>query len=617
MKKNSSPTIAKTVARQPVETPIKRAFLDNDILVVGCLFLAFLPIARICYVIATTGADCINNDDIIFVGLTESIFSGSYNWLNYFENTFINGHCSAAAQAMFLLLSPITSWNQYTLCFFGVAMCALRTHLTARFLAGATDPKLYLPIVAIVSWMFFSFSQISIFTTGIFCVMWQACLLLMTAGAYLLWCHPERISAVVASSVLGILACWNLAIALPCWLPYFLIAALRSAHKKVAVTVLAVGAAIAATPYLLFVASGATQSRDFATQFVHWFDHSIFVNALGRCFSDHIGCRFEALPHSELAGVVGLSACTMLAALLVASRPLRKALAPCFILCAWSIATLLMIGIVRPNIAPWYALIAAGFWSGLATASVIVIADRLKSSEGKREVTVSAALSCLILLAVAYWTWSFNGTYFDKQYYLENRTPVSASVLRNYDIAPASFAPYVFKLPGLSVAVTAEMLKRNHWSLFSRKQAWTMQGDSVFPLTEGFTRGVSLAGAAWVYGRDKTATADFKSFQHLNLCVSGSAAASWRVSLPTRANSIVLKTAVASAGSSSRNWSVMLRSERLHAMPARYSGRAKSDWQPVRIDLTEYQGEDLNIQLHGSPDGAVVFEYPVIEVIER
>lgn len=622
--------MSSTIEQSSVELPdglvrerVQRAFFDgysSRLLSSACLLLALVPLARMSYVVATTGADCITNDDILFVSLTESMLSGTYDWSRYFQDTFINGHCCAAVQALLLILGPAASWNQYTLCFVGMAMAALRAHITARFLCSAASAGLYWPTLAIVSWMLFSFSQVSILTTGIFSVMWQSCLLFMTLGAYLLWRCPGRLSATFASCVLGILACWSLALALPGWLVYSALVILRGAHKKARCMVIAAGAAIASVPYLFFVLSGSSHSRKFSDQYVHWFDAAFLVNALGRTFANDSGSRFGSLPGSELAGTVGLVGFAMLVAVMIGSVRLRRVLTPCLVLGVWSMTVLAMIGVVRSGIAPWYALISAWFWSGLTAASTFVLVDCVKPGAARYRVGLAAMLPCLVLLAVAVWTWQCNKSYIDKQYYLENRTPVSASILRNYEIAPEAFACYVFKLPGLSVAVTGKMLERNKWSVFSRRQTWEMQGDSIFPLAAGYPRGVDLAGCSWIRGTNETSGGDFRSPRHLNLCVHADNVATWRVSLPGKAHSLVLKTAVvlgrrAASTHPAAGWSLTLEEKNGQSKLEKVSGSARDRRQAIRLDLSSYRGKELSILFGNSSAGsAVVFEYPVIEV---
>ena len=585
----------------------------------ACLWLSLFAMVRISYVVATTGADCITNDDILFVTLTENMFSGTYDWSHYFRDTFINGHCCAAIQALLLILGPMTSWNQYALCFVGIAMAAVRAHITARFLSSAASERLYWPILAIVSWMTFSYSQISIFTTGIFSVMWQSCLLLMVLGTYVLWQYSDKLWSAIASSALGIIACWNLALALPSWLVYFAIAILRGARRRAArLASIAAGTAIASTPYLFFLIPGSNCSRKFSDQFVNWFDYTLFVNSLGRTFANDIGSKFGSLPASELAGTVGLVLFALLASLMVGSARLRRLLAPCFILCLWSMILISMILVVRLGVAPWYALITAWFWSGLTAASTLILADLARYCATRRRAVPASIAPCLVLLTVAVWTWQYNKSYLDKQYYLENRTPVSASVMRNYDIAPQAFASYIFKLP-LSVGVTATVLQRNQWSVFSRHQTWQMQGDAIFPLADGYRKGVDQTGCTWIRGTNATSVCDFRSPKHLNLCVPTDGVAVWRLSPPPRAHSIILRTAIALERAvrtqSVANWAVEVQPAAKETKPVRAAGIAMSDWRPISLDLSAYRGNSLTLSFRNlSAGGAVIFEFPVIEV---
>lgn len=607
------------------------------------LCLALIPVARTSYVVATTGADCISNDDILFVSLTEGMLGGAYDWRGYFHDTFINGHCAAALQALLLGLGPLTAWNQYSLCFTGIAMAAVRAHLTASFLSF-NAPRLYLPALAIVSWLIFSFSQISIFTSGIFAVTWQACLLFLTAGAYLLLRFPHKLRAAIAASALGIMASWILSVALPGWLLYLTLLLSRARTQWASIVTVTAGAAVAFLPYACYLKTGTDHSRRLSEQLAHSLDLRFFVNALGRAFANDTGSKFGPLPDSEFAGVLGLAAFTLLCGAMLCSARLRATLAPCFAWCAWSMLVLAVISMTRPGIAPWYALISAIFWSGAAAACALLAADliggwtrsrdgRARNGGGRTQerggwtqergelLRNSAALvSCLVLLTVAAWSLKFNRSYLDKQYYLENRTPVSASVLRNYDIAPESFASYVFKLPGLSAVVTGTILKRNRWSVFSTNQTWEMQGDSIFSLSSGYTRGVELNRSAWITGKNRSPIADFRSPKHLNLCVSSHGSATWRVELPASAKRITLKTAVAPEknapdGGSASHWSASVQESELNGPSSKLSGLAARDWQQVRFDLSNYREKSVIVHFDNASDGAaVVFRYPVIEV---
>lgn len=587
-------------------------------LIAMCMVLAIIPPARTIYVVATTGANCISNDDILFLSLTENMLSGAYDWRSYFRDTFINGHCCAAIQALFLILGPVTAWNQYTLCFTSITLAALRAHITAKLLCSTSPKPLYWTTLAIASWMFFSYSQISIFTTGIFAVMWQSCLLFMVLGVYVLWRFPDKLSAAITSSVLGILASWSLALALPTWLVYFAVGIVHGAHRRTgSMVALAAGAVAAFAPYCIFLLQGTEHSRKLSEQYIGLFNATFFINALGRSFANETGSKFGSLPGSELAGTFAITAFAVLTALIIGAVRLRRLLAPCFILCAWSLVILAMIFAVRSGIAPWYALIAATFWSALATASTLVLAEYFKygANQHKRALTVIA--SCLILLVVAKWTWQYNKSYMDKQYYLENRTPVSASVLRNYDIAPSGYASYVFKLPGLSTTVTGKMLERNQWSVFSREQTWEMQGDAIFPLSAGYPRGVQQGGSTWIRGRNETAAGDFRSPKHLNLCVQKKSIAHWRISVPRNAKRVFLKTAIARSegGTSDSSWFLSVKAERGQQSQMRLTDIAGTRWHPIDVDLTTCAGDYVDISFgSSSADSTVVFQYPVVQM---
>ena len=558
--------------------------------------LALVPFLRTCYVVASTGADCISNDDILFLSLTENMLSGAYDWRNYFQDTFINGHCAAAAQAFFMLAGPSVGWNQYLLCSSGIVLAVLRMHFTTKFLCASTEQKHYWPVLALVSWMLFSFSQISLFTTGIFSVVWQSCLLFGTLAAYLLWRYPDRLSVAVAASVLGVLSCWNLAVGLPGWLVYLGIVFLRGTCKQARALTIVTGLAIASMPYFAFVVSGATHSRKFCEQYVLWVNPPFILNALGRSFANDIGNRFGVIPSSMLAGTLGILAFALFAWVMVRVPRFRQLLFPPFILCSWSLALISMIGIVRFAVAPWYALIAALFWSGLTAAAAFVISDCLrsdKSSTMRRSLKFPAlTVSSLILLLVSIWSWQYNKSYLDKQYFLENRTPVSASVLRNYDIAPEAFASYVFKLHGLSTFVTGKMLERNQWSVFSQHQTWEMQGDSIFPLAEGYSKGVSLNRAHWIKSRDQRSIVGFRTPTHLNLCLLPGGSAVWRVSLPKNKRSVNLKTTLVSA-----------------------KGFLSVSDQNLVVDFSARRGTRFDIMFRNSSfRNVVIFEYPILEL---
>src|SRR5262249_41088178 len=155
-----------------------------------------------------------------------------------------------------------------------------------------------------------------------------------------------------------------------------------------------------------------------------------------------------------------------------------------------------------------------------------------------------------------------------------------------------------FKLP-LSVGVTATVLQRNQWSVFSRHQTWQMQGDAIFPLADGYRKGVDQTGCTWIRGTNATSVCDFRSPKHLNLCVPTDGVAVWRLSPPPRAHSIILKTAIAleraARTQSVANWAVEVQPAAKETKPVRAAGIAMSDWRPISLDLSAYRGNSLTL----------------------
>src|SRR5215510_2260208 len=157
------------IARERIFVPSgEKTWRIGLLLSVGLLTIA--PIARIAYILATTGANTPSSDDEQFIPFfLGQILSGHYNWLHFPRDTFQNTHVTMVPALVYVAMAYLDHLNVYHLLYLGVLLAAVKLvllHNTFTLVAGKPERAARFLLWPVLSWLIFSVSQISVFEHG-------------------------------------------------------------------------------------------------------------------------------------------------------------------------------------------------------------------------------------------------------------------------------------------------------------------------------------------------------------------------------------------------------------------------------------------------------------------
>jgi hypothetical protein len=146
---------------------------------------------------------------------------------------------------------------------------------------------------------------------------------------------------------------------------------------------------------------------------------------------------------------------------------------------------------------------------------------------------------------LVFFYFTSNLTYADKSLLLQYRSPVSASCLHHYPVAPSYCEARLFDFGrGQSgrLARLANLIEAHRLSVFASHQRWTLQGDQILsnPSLEGW---LADPDQFWTEGLSQTRI-PWLDYRHLNLYLDGSQI-QWKVNLPSHLKEAVFDSAVA------------------------------------------------------------------------
>ena len=591
--------------------------------------LTLLPIANMAWIIATTGADVPSSDDYVFiVQFLAPALDGTFHWPDFFRATFYNTHAMYVPNLLYLLNARLTNFNLYALLYLGLALAAARVPLLWFALTRRADPfwpRVFLwPLFAALAC---SEAQISIFEHGLTALGQNLTTTLLVVGAWCLARWPGRWLALWPTIAAGIVASLTFGSGLALW-PAFLLGMWLLDFRKVGQYLAwAVGAALAALPYLYFLvlhyAPGSANAAVKSPLRVLVTPPTILGLPLALGYS------------RPLAGAIGLVSSGLALGGLALLWRLRRSdaprrAAPALMLLAYGTVVAAQIGIFRGATAVWYTYVGMAFWSGLIGLAYIlwigrgaVAATVLRPLGRALNVTAAWCGATLATLLILYPT--ANLSYRDKSIFLQTRGPASASCVRNYTVAPTRCEDTLVTwppgnpvyLPGL-----AAPLARHGLAVFAPRQEWALQGDTF--LDAPFV--ASTAGPeALIWAADRTATPlPPTDYRHLNLLLRAPATLDWTVALPPTLRAATLRTAFARATapgtptSDATTLSVALIGADGDVRPLA-SGTAMpgGGWQEVGVALTPFAGQTITLRFAVlGADAATwgAFRYPILDL---
>lgn len=574
-----------------------------EILFCICLLLALaglFPIVRATRFLLLSGVDIPSNDDVIFLDLISRMSASNYNWLNYFRDTLINGHCFAVGLAIFWLNCKLTAASQTAMIAVALLLLTVRVVLMNDYIFGKYPAGIRLAGFSFLSLLLFAPSQTAVLAHPTFAVTWQLALLTSILSLWLITKWPDKTTAKLAASVSTVIGSWTAAISLAV-LPLLFVQNFINGTRKARGFLWVTATALASlAPYLVLITIRHNHNRSVLDQIVG-FDSTIFINILGRPFANGTGTNFGHLAQSFNAGLFGLFCAGLLFLFaLTSSKQQRNVLAPSLFCLSYGLLTTALVATTRSFIAPTNSSISSLFWCGLVGLAIYCFHFPPNFARSRRAASL-LVLACILVLTVAY-----SKTFEDKQYYLDSRAPFSASLVQHYAQAPTYATRMVFKLVNVQPFSLGVPLERNGWSVFAPHREYLLQGDFALPTVElERERGGRIF---WIKHGHSFQPISWKNYAHLDLALQGESKVFWRVNIPARCRFARLHCRLLKEAEGG-NHSIIVRSG---------AGAASEFSSPPGegpIDLTKYSGQQITVCLQHRGAGTAIFVYPRVEIM--
>src|SRR5215472_3127930 len=99
-------------------------------MLVGAAALTLAPIARMVYILATTGAGNPSNDDQqLFTRFIGPVLAGSYNWSHLPHDVFLGNHFDLLPALVLLLFARLAHYNVRLILYAGVLLAVAKFFL--------------------------------------------------------------------------------------------------------------------------------------------------------------------------------------------------------------------------------------------------------------------------------------------------------------------------------------------------------------------------------------------------------------------------------------------------------------------------------------------------------
>jgi hypothetical protein len=614
------------------------------------------------YTLGVIGENNLSNDAGPFLNrFLTPVMAGSYHWLDFPRDTFINTHSNIFPGLVFILLAYTSRLEVHAILYLGVLLALVRLWLLNDVIGRSCGLNSAIRRGALwlaLSWLVFSISQMSVYEFPVLTIKYGLSNLGTALGVWGLTRYRGKMVAVWLAAGSGIVATMSNASGFALW-PSFLIGmwllGFRRARQFV---VLLFGAAISVLPYLSFLFMSRTRSA--SSKFVSLFRPVLILDILGRPLANGIGSEYGQLPMAEVAASIGVILCSIAAVLLWmgrAKRPLHSA-APLVILVTVGLFTACQISLFRLQISPWYTGVVMDFWIGLTGLAFVlwfqtekaagvnpqylasnldpekaagvnpqylasnldpekaagVNPQYLASNLNPRRIMNSLSWlaganarvwSVAAIASIAVLYMATNRTRADKSFYVQSRSPVSAACLRNFRTAPTycecSLARW---LPGNPryLDMLARPLEENHLSVFAPRQEWSLQGDSILGSVDYYRGGAE--DIYWAPGIEGD-RAPITDYRQLDLVLAPANSVSWTIDIPQNMEHGEFKSAIAARIASawpetspvSCKVSIHGEGEAESVVYSRMVGPKDSWWTAFRVPLDGYRGMTTTIRL--------------------
>lgn len=573
--------------------------------------LSCIPLFNIIHILWANGVNNITNDNLLVVPLFDRLLSGSYDWGILFRDAFINGHFQLFNLAIQFAVAVYAEWNVYLLFGIGIFFAVLRViFLYWSFRFGKNSLSSPLLLVTLFG-LTFSNSQISTFEFDWNSVMVNLCFLGFAMGIWGMVKFKGRWMGFGIMALGGMIASWTSGSGVIMWGSFLLgMLLLGFRNFKYLISWLLFGVLIS-LPYA-FYSLQEPKNNPYSTfpQHLAVFRMQFLVTSIGYPFAQEFSASTALY-----RGIVGIALVGFGLVVLFFKRREKDLIprsAPALMLLTFSLFNIWQISIFRDFLVPFYSSYFISFWMGLGGLGLLILdingfSSEVTVSEKKWWDRLAFPWVCMVGLVLSFFYLTSNMTYEDKSATLKNRSPVSASCLRDYRNAPT----YCEKTALNWLLKTydeyrrlAQKLEKHHWSVFSNHQKWYLQGDFILDSVR-VQQTSAVPPVSWVVGFDHQPM-PFTGFQHLNLLIPNPNVVRWSMTIPKNARKADLVSAIGicekeckgtvvdsegfeitieRAGQASR---VLFR----HYLPGNFEG-----WVPFRVSLAEFAGEEITLNI--------------------
>ncbi|OGN89881.1 MAG: hypothetical protein A2Y88_02645 [Chloroflexi bacterium RBG_13_48_10] len=595
--------------------------------------LTLLPIANIFHILVTTGDKNLSNDYALFLPLIDKILTGSYNWIHFFEDVFYVSHFQPLPILVYLGNAILTGWNVYYELLFIATLSILRLFFTYQSLTILYPTGFRYLMLPIIAMLIFSNSQISSYEFGASAVALGLTAFGFTLSVWGLVKYRGRPVALLFMIAGGVIASWTAASGITAWLIFLAGLILLGFKRTYYYIVWLISAFLINFPYIYFLLINRKPGTNATLQSL--LDLRLIVNLIGRPFANEIGQNTGFLLLGEAAGWIGLFLGLLGVILVIINRrKLLTAAAPALMYMAFGLISAWQTSIFRVMIAPWYTSMVIGYWIGLAGLAYMLAASVCEKSEldvpglwTKR--LIPLMYSVVVLLFIIGLYLKTNLTYRDKSFYLASRSPTSAACLRNYEWAPTYCERSIFLWPVNRVFLEdfAWPLQRHNLNVFAPHQQWTMQGDTILGNVYA-PEAPNTLGVQWYDGLPGI-PAPFSDYRHLNLSVTPSQSATWKVMLPDNLLEAEFSSAVGIGNTDSVGgaeepliFEVYLAQvgETEKLVFTEKMDTTEKGWSNFKLDLLPYQGQEITLRftVRGGDDSpATLYRFPTIDLTKE
>ncbi len=566
--------------------------------------------------------------------MIDPMLSGKYNWLDL-SHAYIGDHFVPATVFCHFLCAKFLEWNARSELFLGVILSLIRALLFYFIFCGFSFRKARYILLGGILALVFSSSQACIYLYGEASIPIGLCSLGYVIGLFAIVRIEQPWLRRMVALLGGLLSCYSWGNFLPCWATFF-VALFLFKRPKTDYIFWLLGALMSITPYAY---SFSRRSQGLAhlvpsCAFNTWFR---FINMLGRPLCNKVGQIFEPIDTSFTAGLIALLLYSIASTSLIWYKKFDSKIKASLVLALYGFLSIWLISIVRIQIAPWYTAISINFWIALLALidSLLVFPQSHESNIGSfASKYTMPILGSISLLIISIFYCLTNITYEDKHFYLTSRAPVSEATVRNFRTAPTYCETFVFQWGDGNptyLSKLAEPLERHLISTFSNRQQWALQGD--FPL-QSVTLKKKNDGpqTLWLESTDLKSASNWRSYKHLNLCLSSHDKITWTIRLPENLKSATFQTALAIPDELKSleeftvptNLKIEIDDKQDKAgkieklLSVEQTVEIKSGWQPISIPLSSFRGKELTITMSATNmairDTYGLFQYPHIDV---